>query len=113
MTTPLERALGALPEHLEERTRAVGATRAEPRYVLYWMRTAVRAHENPALDVAATLARTLGVELFVYHALSERYPYASDRHHTSPLRHVFHQRTIEEPFARPSTPTGIRIAETP
>ena len=45
------------------------------------MRTAVRAHENPALDTAITLAATLDLPLFVYHALSERYPYASDRHH--------------------------------
>jgi photolyase PhrII len=46
------------------------------------MRTAVRGHENPALDVALTLANARGVPLLVYHALSERYPYASDRHHT-------------------------------
>ncbi len=50
-------------------------------YVLYWARTAVRAHENPALDTALTLGAALGVPVFVYHALSERYPYASDRHH--------------------------------
>jgi hypothetical protein len=42
----------------------------------------VRAHENPALDVAVTLANERGVPVLVYHALSERYPYASDRHHT-------------------------------
>jgi photolyase PhrII len=51
-------------------------------FVLYWARTAVRAHENPALDVAITVAASLGLPVFVYHALSERYPYASDRHHT-------------------------------
>lgn len=50
--------------------------------MLYWARTAVRAHENPALDSAVTVAATLGLPVFVYHALSERYPYASDRHHT-------------------------------
>ena len=49
--------------------------------VLYWMHNAVRGHENPALDVAITLARTLDRPLLVYHAVSERYPYASDRHH--------------------------------
>jgi deoxyribodipyrimidine photolyase len=42
---------------------------------------AARAHDNPALDVAIWAARTLDRPLFVYHALSERYPYASDRHH--------------------------------
>ena len=46
------------------------------------MRTAVRANENPALDVAVELANRLGKQVLVYHALSERYPYASDRHHT-------------------------------
>ncbi len=50
--------------------------------MLYWARTAVRAHENPALDVAIALGASLGLPIFVYHALAERYPYASDRHHT-------------------------------
>jgi len=48
---------------------------------LYWARTALRAHENPALDAALTVAAHLALPVFVYHALSERYPYASDRHH--------------------------------
>lgn len=73
-----------LPPHLAERVHlgapaASAATAGE--FVLYWARTAVRAHENPALDVAITLAEALDLPLFVYHALSERYPYASDRHH--------------------------------
>ena len=46
------------------------------------MRAAVRAHENGALDVAVELANRLEQPVFVYHALSERYPYASARHHT-------------------------------
>ena len=45
------------------------------------MRTAVRGHENPALDVALEAATVLGLPLFVYHALSSSYPYASHRHH--------------------------------
>ena len=49
--------------------------------VLYWMHHAVRAHENPSLDVAIRFAAELGKPLLVYHALSEHYPYASDRHH--------------------------------
>jgi hypothetical protein len=43
---------------------------------------AARATENPALDVALALGRRLGKPVFVYHALSERYRYASDRLHT-------------------------------
>ncbi len=73
-----------LPPALVERVAIVApAAPADPagEFVLYWARTAVRAHENPALDVAILLARQLGLPLFVYHALSERYPFASDRHH--------------------------------
>ncbi len=54
----------------------------ERPYVLYWMRVAVRDHENPALDAAVAAANALDVPVLVYHAVSERYPFASDRHHT-------------------------------
>jgi photolyase PhrII len=73
-----------LPPHLAERVDAGAEPRAAApagAFVLYWARTAVRAHENPALDVALTIAAALALPVFVYHALSERYPYASDRHH--------------------------------
>jgi hypothetical protein len=71
-----------LPDRLDRRTRRLNDHEPVPRgVVVYWMRTAVRAHENPALDVAIHLANDAGVPVFVYHALSERYPYASDRHH--------------------------------
>lgn len=73
--------LSTLPDHLSERVwrphpRALGAGD-----VIYWVRTAVRAHENPALDVALHVARQLDRPFWIYHALSERYPFASDRHH--------------------------------
>ena len=58
------------------------AAASDGAFVIYWMRTAVRAHENPALDVALVAGQRLGLPVFVYHALSERYPFASDRHHT-------------------------------
>jgi photolyase PhrII len=51
-------------------------------YVVYWCRIAVRAFENPALEVALSMAQELGKPMFVYHALSPRYRYASDRIHT-------------------------------
>ncbi|MDZ7632296.1 MAG: FAD-dependent oxidoreductase [Gemmatimonadaceae bacterium] len=73
-----------LPAHLAERveiTSPAADAAANGQYVLYWARTAVRAHENPALDVAVTLGQALQLPVFVYHALSERYPFASDRHH--------------------------------
>ncbi|MEO1525415.1 MAG: deoxyribodipyrimidine photo-lyase, partial [Planctomycetota bacterium] len=75
----------AFPDHLSERLRwAVPPERHpfEDSFVLYWMHSALRAHENPALDSAICLARELGLPLLVYHGLSEEYPYASDRHHT-------------------------------
>ncbi len=81
-------------------------------FVLYWMRVAARGHENPALDAAIVAAHALDRPLLVYQAVSERYPYASDRHHTMllegardvaaelaarGLRHVVH---VERPGAR-------------
>ena len=73
-----------LPDCLAERCRAVNETKPKSGgdFVLYWMRTACRAHENPALDVALITSRALDRPVLVYHALAETYPYASDRHHT-------------------------------
>ncbi len=72
---------------LAERVSPLGT--GEPRegsYILYWMRTAMRATENPALDVALQAGRRLKKPVFVYQALSERYSYASDRHHAFVLQ---------------------------
>ncbi|MEL6104455.1 MAG: FAD-dependent oxidoreductase [Planctomycetota bacterium] len=74
----------ALPAPLQERFRWVVSPERQPfgdSFVLYWMHSALRAHENPALDSAICLARDLGLPLLVYHGLSEEYPFASDRHH--------------------------------
>ncbi|MCM2371683.1 FAD-dependent oxidoreductase [Aporhodopirellula aestuarii] len=74
-----------LPTSLSERCQwclAPEQTNHAPgEFVLYWMHNALRAHENPALDVAEALARQNGLPLLIYHGLSEKYPYASDRHH--------------------------------
>jgi predicted NAD/FAD-dependent oxidoreductase/deoxyribodipyrimidine photolyase len=76
----------SLPDHLAERFRWVvpphEISRGPGQYVLYWMHSALRAHENPALDVAILFARQNGLPLLVYHGLSEDYPSASDRSHT-------------------------------
>jgi photolyase PhrII len=83
MTPSLVALLEGLPEPVRERIRVLKDARpGEGGFVLYWMRTAARGHENPALDAAIEAANALGRPAFVYHALSERYPYASDRHHT-------------------------------
>jgi photolyase PhrII len=84
MNPGLEKLLDDLPLRLRERVRSANGQPVgrSAMCVLYWMRTAVRGYENPALDVAVELANRLNQPVFVYHALSERYPYASDRHHT-------------------------------
>jgi photolyase PhrII len=71
-----------LPPHLAERVEPSAPPPRSGRFVIYWTRVAARATENPALDVALSMARSLGLPCFVYHALSERYRYASDRLHT-------------------------------
>ncbi len=70
-------------EHLHERLRATAERKPnrDGRFVLYWMHHALRGHENPALDLAIVTAEQLGLPVFVYQGLSERYRYASDRHH--------------------------------
>jgi deoxyribodipyrimidine photolyase len=75
--------MSPLPAHLAERVSPLGSLK--PRdgdFVIYWMRVAQRAFENPALDAALLMAAHLKLPVFVYQGLSERYPYASDRHHT-------------------------------
>ena len=79
--------LNTLPPHLAERSwlRSAGCkdrTRFEGRFVLYWTHHALRADENPALDVASHLAEKLDLPILVYQGLSEQYRFASDRHHT-------------------------------
>ncbi|MEM6570732.1 MAG: FAD-dependent oxidoreductase [Planctomycetota bacterium] len=55
----------------------------EPReggeLVLLWVRAAMRARSNPALEVAIEAARALDLPLLVYQALDDRHPHASDR----------------------------------
>lgn len=78
--------LADLPPHLRERVRVVGDGAFDGAFVLYWMRTAVRGHDNPALDVALTVGAALGRPVFVYQGLDERHPYASDRLHLFQLQ---------------------------
>lgn len=60
----------------------VDGSSTDSRPVVYWMRNAMRAHENPALDTAVEIAAQLDLPLLVYQGLSPHYRYASDRHHT-------------------------------
>ncbi|MFM7072366.1 MAG: deoxyribodipyrimidine photo-lyase, partial [Planctomycetota bacterium] len=77
-----------LPDYLAERLRVIesrGCPVAAP-FVLYWMHTAMRIEENPALETARFVADRLKLPLLVYQGLSERYPYACDRHHAFMLQ---------------------------
>ena len=86
----------SLPEPLQERIKWRTAPPASPSvsgqlpaggsFVLYWMHNALRAHENPALDVAICFARQNNLPLLVYHGLGESYAFASDRHHAFMLQ---------------------------
>ncbi|KAK9806535.1 hypothetical protein WJX73_008373 [Symbiochloris irregularis] len=64
-----ESASIGLDKFVEERTRRCrpdpANAAAKGKYVLYWMRTAVRGHENPALDAARLRASAEGVSLVV------------------------------------------------
>lgn len=97
-----------LPPHLAERICRADDRKppATGRYVVYWMRTAVRGHENPALDAAIVLARELDLSLWVYHALSEKYPFANDRHHTFILQGA---RDVSAELAERGIPYALHV----
>ena len=65
---------GDLPEHLRERVRRVGGVgeAGEGDFVLYWMRTALRGHENPALDVALRIAERRALQKALKRASGNR-----------------------------------------
>lgn len=88
----LNQLIESLPNHLRERVRLFPRSSSQEvsgelvdssrqGFVLYWMCTAMRVDENPALDVARLLANQLDVPWLIYQGLSSRYPFASDRHH--------------------------------
>ena len=62
--------------------------RSGGEFVLYWMQTTHRAHDNFALNFAVEQANALGLPLQVYHGLRHDYPWASDRFHTWILESV-------------------------
>jgi photolyase PhrII len=75
--------IDGLPPHLGERCRPVGDRPLHRGpFVLHWTHHALRVDENPALEVAATLARTLGIGLVVHAGLAGRHEHANDRHST-------------------------------
>lgn len=51
-------------------------------YVLYWMQSSQRAHQNHALEYAASKANQIPKPLVIYFGLTENYPEANLRHYT-------------------------------
>ena len=100
--------LTSLPIELAERVRPIGGKPlgSGGKFVLYWMRTAIRVDENQALSVAIELANQLKLPLLVYQGLSERYPYASDRHHTFVLQGA---RDVQQTFADRNIPYVLHV----
>ncbi len=77
-------SLADLPNPLDERVTVLN--HHEPRtngacYILCWLQQALRADDNPALDVAISLGNRMGLPVLVYHGLRMDYPHASDRLH--------------------------------
>lgn len=105
MNSSLSSLLNGFDDSLWLRSRvrvaAQGAQSTNGDFVLYWMHNAVRAHENPALDVALLAAEELGTSVLVYHAISEQYPFASDRLHAFMLQGA---RDVQWEFAQRGIP---------
>jgi photolyase PhrII len=81
---------------------------ARPRhggeFVLYWMQTAQRAHDNFGLNFAIEQADGLNLPVLAYFGIRHDYPWASDRFHTWMLQsvvdlyHDFAERGIQFAF---------------
>ncbi len=71
-----------LPPHLLERCLYhAGPEVEDPKFVLHWMRGAIRLDECPTFDVARLVSESLKLPLLIYQGIDERYPHASYRHH--------------------------------
>lgn len=67
------------PEHQPQHAEASHSDSGKPEFVLYWMRTAIRGHENPALDVAKHEAKQQGLPLLVVAFVLTTHPYPTAR----------------------------------
>ncbi|CAJ1338461.1 unnamed protein product [Effrenium voratum] len=77
--TSLESLRAALPSHLQERLRLSSSAPIRTGPVLYWMRSCLRGHENPALDAAVAAAGILKTAVVVLVHLEDQYPHATAR----------------------------------
>jgi len=61
--------------------RRSGAPRKGGRCVVYWMQRAMRAIDNPALDIAIQAGNILGLPVVIYFSVIPNYPNANLRHY--------------------------------
>ena len=75
--------LEGLPDHLRSRARAINDIHQPigDGPVVVWLKSALRIHENPAIDTGILIANRYQKPLLIYQAIDERYPHASLRHH--------------------------------
>lgn len=68
---------------LRQRTRNLNncAVMPERAYILCWLQQALRAEQNPIIDVAIAMGNEYDLPVVVYHGLDNRYPHASHRLH--------------------------------
>jgi deoxyribodipyrimidine photolyase len=73
---------GLLP-HLQDRIRRANEIEQPigDGPVIVWLKSSLRVHENPAIDVGIQIANQYKKPLLIYQAIDERYPHASLRHH--------------------------------
>lgn len=79
-----------------QRVRRLNALpgREKGRYVLYWMQSAQRTEENPALEFAVQRANELALPLVVAFILTPDYPEANLRHYTFMVEGLFESMTL-------------------
>jgi len=85
-------------------------------FVLLWLHHAVRAHQNPALDVAIELAHFLAKPLLIYQGLAGAHRFNSDRHHSFILQGArdvakqFAERGIRYVFNLEKSPNAQKVS---
>jgi deoxyribodipyrimidine photo-lyase len=73
--------LAALADQPRVLVRRGGPPRKDGKCVVYWMQRAMRAVDNPALDVATAAANLLGLPVVIYFGVIPNYPNANLRHY--------------------------------
>ena len=80
-TSQIPFELAALASQPRVLVRRSGPPRKQGKCVVYWMQRAVRAIDNPALDVAIEAANILGIPVVIYFGVIPNYSNANLRHY--------------------------------